>query len=118
MNSKDLITAYMTTKNLAQFKQMAAELGISAGYLAEINNGKKEFTDKTAIYIAIECGLDPQEVVMGLAEARAKSPEEKRVWAQLLKRYCAGAEAAACAGLGLFAALATTQFKFALCILC
>lgn len=118
MYSKELITLYMNCKNYTQQKQMAADLKISSSYLSDINNGRREFTDETAIYIAIECELEPQEVVMRLAEARAKTPEAKSVWASVLKEYCAGAKAASCAGLGLFAALAWTQLNFALCILC
>lgn len=112
MYSKELIEMYMTRKNYAQQKQMAADLRISSSYLSDINNGRREFTDETAIYIALECGLDPQEVVMKLAEARAKTPEAKNVWAQVLKRYCAGAEAAVCAGL---LALCHPIYDFALC---
>ena len=115
MYSKELIELYMKRKNYAQKKQMAADLQISTSYLSDINNGRREFTDETAICIAVECELDPQEVVMRLAEARAKTPEAKNVWTQVLKRYCAGAEAAVCAGL---LALFYPGFDFALCILC
>lgn len=79
MYSKELIKLYMTRKNYSQQKQMAADLKISSSYLSDISNSRREFTDETGIYIAIECELDPKEVVMRLAEARAKSPEAKNV---------------------------------------
>ena len=115
MDSRTLIKAYMNAKNYDQYKQMAADLNLSQSHLAEIKRGKKEFVDETAIYIASECGLDPEEVVMSLAAARARTPHAKDVWAKVLKRYCAGAEAAVCAGL---LALFYPSFDFALCILC
>lgn len=105
----------MTAKNYDQYKQMAADLKLSQSHLAEINMGKKEFVDETAIWIAIECGLDPQEVVMNLAAARARTPQAKSVWAQVLKTYCAGDRAASCAGLSAIAALSMSHFNFALC---
>ena len=115
MYSKKLLNEYLKTKKFTQYKQAAAELGFSTAYIAKVNTGKEEFTEETAIYIAKECGLDPQEVVMRIAEARAKTPETKGIWRQVLKRYCAGAEAAVCAGL---LALFYPGFDFALCILC
>ena len=115
MDSRTLIKAYMNAKNYDQYKQMAADLNLSQSHLAEINRGKKEFVDETAIYIAGECGLDPEEVVMSLAAARARTPHAKDVWAKVLKRYCAGAEAAVCAGLLAFF---HPLYDFALCILC
>lgn len=118
MYSKTLLDQLMKTRNYEQYKQAAAELEFTTGYIAMINRGQKEFSDETGIYIANECGLDPQEVVLKLAEARAKTPRARSVWAEAVKSYCSGAKAASWAGLGLFAALATTQFKFALCILC
>ena len=118
MYSKELIERYMSAKNYTQQKQMAADMKISPSYLSDIYRGKRNFTEESALYIAIECELDPREVIMKLAEDRAKTPEAKSVWASVLKEYCAGAKAASCAGLGLFAAMAWTQLNFALCILC
>ena len=112
MYSKTLIAELMRVKNYTQYKQAAAELGFSTAYVARVNTGKEEFTEETALYIAMECGLDTKEVVMRIAEARAKTPQAKSVWAQVLKRYCAGAEAAVCAGL---LALFYPGFDFALC---
>ena len=115
MYSKHLLDELMKVRKYEKYKQAAVELGFTTGYIAIINQGQKEFTEETGIYIALECGLDPQEVVMKLAEARAKTPEAKNVWAQVLKRYCAGAEAAVCAGLLV---LFHPLYDFALCILC
>ena len=102
MYSKELIETYLKLKNYSQQKQMAQDINMSQSFLSDIYNGRREFTDETAIYIAIECGLDPEEVVMKLAAARARTPQAKSVWAQVLKTYCTGAKAAACAGLLAF----------------
>lgn len=115
MYSKELIETYMSVKNYTQQKQMAADMKISPSYLSDIYRGRRDFTDESGIWIAIECGLDPEETVLKLATSRAKTPEAKNVWSQVLKRYCTGAEAAACAGLVAFAACFDSAFNFALC---
>lgn len=104
MYSKELIETYMSVKKYTQQKQMAADMQISPSYLSDIYRGKRYFTEESALYIAIECDLDPKEVIMKLAEERAKTPQAKSVWASVLKEYCTGAKAASCAGLMLLAA--------------
>lgn len=118
MYSKELLELYMSVKNYTQQKQVAADLKISKSYISQLWLGQVQLTDEMGIFIAIECELDPAEVVLKLAEARAKTPQTKNAWAEAVKRYCAGAEAAVCAGLGVFAALSMTSFNFALSILC
>ena len=115
MYSKTLLDEFLKVKKFTQYKQAAAELGFSTAYIAKINTGREEFTEETAIYIAVECELDPKEVIMKLAEARAKTPQAKSVWASVLKEYCTGAEAAACAGLALIMASFPKVLNFALC---
>ena len=115
MYSKTLLDEYLKAKKFTQYKQAAAELGFSTAYIAKVNTGREEFTEETALYIAVECGMDTQEVLMKLAEARAKTPQTKTAWSEAVKRYCTGAKAAACAGL---LALFHPLYDFALCILC
>jgi transcriptional regulator with XRE-family HTH domain len=110
MYSKELIELYMNCKNYTQQKQMAADLKISSSYLSDINNGRREFTDTAGIYIAIECGLDPAEVVSKLAEARAKTTQEKSVWADVVKKYRASAVTSAGAALSAILTLPTPDF--------
>lgn len=115
MYSKELIELYMKQKNYSQQKQVAADLKISKSYVNMLWLGQVQLTDELGIYLAIECGLDPTETVLKLAAARAKTPQAKNVWIDAVKRYCTGAEAAACAGLTLLAACFTPTYNFALC---
>lgn len=94
MNSKTLIEACMAAKNHTQYKQMAADLGFTSGYFAEINQGRKEVTEETAAYIAREAGLDEQEVLLKLARAKAKSETTQTEWDKLLQQYGNGLHAA------------------------
>lgn len=87
MYSKELIQLYMNKKNYTQQKQVAAELEISKSYVNMLWTGQVQLTDKLGIFLAIECGIDPAEVVAKLAEARAKTVQEKTVWANVVKKY-------------------------------
>lgn len=118
MYSRELIELYMKQKNYTQQKQVAADLKISKTYISQIWNDEHQLTDDMGIFLAIELEIDAAEVLLKLAEARAKNPQTKNVWAAAVKRYCTGAEAAACAGLTLLAACFTPTYNFALCILC
>ncbi|WFF99923.1 DUF3693 domain-containing protein [Aeromonas caviae] len=89
MDSKTLLAAYMRAKNFTQLKEVAAELGFSNPYISDLNSGKSQFTDELAIKLANEIGLDPAEVIISLAAARAKTPEMKAAWYDVLKKYCA-----------------------------
>lgn len=118
MYSKELIETYMSRKNYTQQKQMAADMKISQAYLSDIYTGKRHFTEESAIWIATECGLQHKEVLMKLAASKAKTAEAQSIWAEVVKTYCTGHEAAAGAGLAMMAALTTSLHNFALYILC
>lgn len=103
MDSKTLLEAYMRHKNMTQFKEAAAELGFTNQYISEIKLGKSQFTDETAIRMANEIGIDPAEVMISLNAVRAKTPEMKATWYEILKKYCASTGAAlavACVMMG------------------
>jgi len=110
MYSKELIQLYLEKKNYTQHKQIAADLEISKGYMSDLWREKVQLTDKQGIYLAIECGIDPAEVVTKLAEARAKTDAEKTVWAAVVKKYKASALPSAGAALGAIMALPIVDF--------
>lgn len=104
MDSKTLIQAYMRAKNMTQLKEAAEALGFSTSYITELNQGRREFTDETAISIAKEIGLDPAEVMISLHAVRAKSDEAKKEWYEILKKYCGAYAAALVLGWTMMAA--------------
>lgn len=99
MDSKTLIQAYMRAKNMTQLKEAAEALGFSTSYITELNQGRREFTDETAIYIAKEIGLDELEVIISLQAVRAKTPETKAAWYDALKKYCSSTGTALALGM-------------------
>ncbi|MCH7373240.1 DUF3693 domain-containing protein [Aeromonas sp. MR16] len=119
MNSKALIQAYMRAKNLTQLKEVAEKLGYSTSYITELHQGRREFTDESAISIAKEIGLDELEVIISLQAVRAKTPETRAAWYDALKKYCASTGTALAVGLMTMASLnlegILTASKYFLC---
>ncbi|WP_182310742.1 helix-turn-helix domain-containing protein [Aeromonas media] len=99
MDSKTLIQAYMRAKNMTQLKEVAEALDLSPSYITEMNQGRREFTDKAAISIANELGLDATEVIISLTAVRARDPSVKAAWYDALKKYCASTGTALALGL-------------------
>ena len=87
MDSKALIQAYMKTKKLTQYQQVAAELGFTKSHISSLTTGKVQLTDATAKKIAEEIGLDAKEVMLSLAAVRETDPELKQAWYDILARY-------------------------------
>ena len=98
MDSKTLMEAYMRAKNYSKYSEVCQDLGFSSAHIADINNGRKQFTDETAKFLAEGAGLDPLEVIISLNAVRAKTPEMKATWYDILKKYCASTEAALAVG--------------------
>ncbi|MGY3868123.1 helix-turn-helix domain-containing protein [Aeromonas crassostreae] len=119
MDSKTLIQAYMRAKNLTQLKDVAEALGLSTSYITALNQGRQEFTDKAAISIAEELGLDPTEVIISLTAVRARDPNVKAAWYDALKKYCASTGTALALGMMAMESLNLTSLaaasKYFLC---
>jgi len=99
MDSKTLMDAYMRAKNYTKYSEVCQDLGFSSAHIADINQGRKQFTDETAIFLAEGAGLDPLEVIISLQAVRAKTPETKAAWYDALKKYCASTGTALALGL-------------------
>ena len=102
MDSKALIQAYMRTKKLTQYQQVAAELGFTKSHISSLTTGKMQLTDATAKKIAEEIGLDVQEVLLNLAAVRETNPELKRAWYDILAKYTKGTGTAVALAVAMF----------------
>ncbi|PKQ79589.1 hypothetical protein AOX56_13500 [Aeromonas sobria] len=102
MDSKTLIQAYMRTKKLTQYQQVAAELGFTKSHISSLTTGKVQLTDATAKKIAEEIGLDVQEVLLSLAAVRETDPELKQAWYEILARYSKSTGTAVALAVAMF----------------
>ena len=118
MDSITLMEAYMRAKNYTKYSEVCQDLGFSSAYVAEIKNGRKQFTDETAKFLAEGAGLDPFEVIISMNAVRAKSPEMKETWYGILKKYCANTGAALAVGCVMMTSADTaallTAYKYRL----
>ncbi|MGL6632463.1 helix-turn-helix domain-containing protein [Aeromonas veronii] len=102
MDSKALIQAYMRTKKLTQYQQVAAELGFTKSHISSLTTGKVQLTDATAKKIAEEIGLDVEEVLLSLAAVRETDPEIKQAWYNILAKYTKGTGTAVALAVAMF----------------
>ncbi len=102
MDSKALIQAYMRTKKLTQYQQVAAELGFTKSHISSLTTGKVQLTDATAKKIAEEIGLDVEEVLLSLAAVRETNPEIKQAWYNILAKYTKGTGTAVALAVAMF----------------
>ena len=77
----------------------------TSGNLSQVKSGKRHLTEEQALFIAHECGLNVQWVLVQLAEETAKSDEAKTVWANLAKKISRSATAALLALIVVFGGL-------------
>ena len=67
------------------------------GIISELKSGKRPLTDEQALFIAKECGLNPEWVLAEVAADRAKTEELKEIWGTLAKKLSRTVTAAALA---------------------
>ncbi|MCE2597231.1 hypothetical protein K6Y31_20875 [Motilimonas cestriensis] len=118
MYSKQLIDKYKAVKKLNTDSEVAKSMNFSKTHISEIKRGVREFTDETAIYIAKECGLDVDLVLVTLAMERAKTKESKSAWQHLVKKFSEQRYAVQSLFVAGFALFFTDFSNCALCILC
>lgn len=75
------------------------------GIVSEIKKGKRHLTEEQALYIAHECNLNIQWVLVQLAEELAKSEEAKKAWSNLAKKLSKSVTTAALALIVVFGGL-------------
>lgn len=98
MFSYELVQEFKKAKGITKDLE-AAELiaGLNSGNMSSIKTGRRKLTEEQALFIANECGLNPQWVLVNLAEETAKSEEAKKAWSNLAKKLSRTVTAAALA---------------------
>ena len=75
---------------------------VTKGVFSEIKNGKRNLTEEQAVWIAEQCDLNLEWVLVNLAEDTAKNDKAKKVWSRLAKSLAKTANALAIIGIVLF----------------
>ena len=110
--SVELIDLFKEKRGLTSDNKAAAEIpAMNSGNLSKIRNGAdgRHLNEEQALFIANECGLNPEWVLVHLAEEKAKSDEAKTVWANLAKKISRSATAAILAVIVIFGGLDVKQ---------
>lgn len=110
--SVELIDLYKKTKGLTSDNKAASEIpGMNSGNLSKIRAGAdgRHLNEEQALFIAQLCGLNPEWVLVQLAEEKAKSDEAKKIWHNLAKKISRSVTAAALALIVIFGGLDAKQ---------
>lgn len=103
MFGKYLIETLKQHKGLTKDSEVVEMLPkCTKGWLSSIKSGDKKMTEEQALFIAKECGINPEWVLVQLAEESAKSEEAKQVWTSLAKKLSRSAVAAVLAVVLVF----------------
>ncbi|MDC5721950.1 DUF3693 domain-containing protein [Vibrio europaeus] len=87
MYTQKLIDAYKEHMNYIQYKQVAADLGISGQMITEIRKGRSFLKENQALMMADAIGEDEEVVLIGLAADKAKTPREQALWNNIAKKF-------------------------------
>ena len=105
--SNELIEELKKCKGIKTDAEVAEMLPhMNKGNLSKIKKGDgRNLTEEQALFIANECNLNAQWVLVQLAEETAKSEQAKKVWSNLAKKISRSATAAALALMVIFSGL-------------
>lgn len=106
MFSYELVQEYKKAKALRTDLEASTHIaGLNSGNMSQIKSGKRHLTEEQALFIAQECNLNPEWVLVHLAEEVSKSEEAKEVWSNLAKKIRKSVTAAALALIVIFGGL-------------
>lgn len=87
MFSAELIEELKKAKGFAKDVQAAEMIpNLTRANLSHIKSGTRHLTEEQALFIAHECNLNPEWVLVSLAEEVSRSDEARKVWHQFAKK--------------------------------
>lgn len=108
----ELIDLFKKTKDIKSDNKAAEALpAMNSGNLSKIRKGAEGRTlnEEQALFIAKECNLNPEWVLVQLAESNAKSEEARKTWNNIAKKISKSVTAAALALIVIFSGLDAKQ---------
>ncbi|EGR2218136.1 hypothetical protein DZF72_10590 [Vibrio parahaemolyticus] len=122
MYQNKLLDAYKKAQSYVQDKQIAADMNVPPQRISDFRKGKRYMTDKQAIFLAEQSGLDPEIALLGCHADRNDNPQIKAVWEGIAKKFNGlGLSGISMACTGLALVIASPQeplLQCALYVLC
>lgn len=112
--SNELIEEFKKAKGLKTDSEVAELLPeMNKGNLSKIRKGteNRHLNEVQALFIANECNLNPEWVLVSLAEEVSRSDEAKKVWHQFAKKLNKSVSAAILALIVVFGGLDANSEK-------
>ncbi len=119
MYTKNLIDAYKDQMNYVQYKQVAADLGVSQQMLTDVRKGRTFLKETQILMMADAIGEEKETALIGLAMDKSKTFEAQQAWANIAKKYNGLGLSRISMICGIFALwIGDVKTAFAQCVLC
>lgn len=104
MNFSYQLIEMLKDKKAIKSDSEAANLitGLNKQNISQIKSAKRHLTEEQALFIAHECNINPEWVLVHLAEEVSKYEEAKQVWSNLAKKINKSVSAAILALIVVF----------------
>ena len=110
MFSRELIDLLKAKKGFTKDAELIGVLpAATKGIVSELKSGKRKLTEEQAVFIAEQCDLCLDWVLVHLEEEKAKTEKAKWAWAQLGKKLNKSVTAAVLALVVVFGGLNMNQ---------
>ena len=90
MKTSDYFDAARVKLNLPSDYALAKRLGVSAQAISQCRKGEMHLTDTLAVKLADMLGRDRLELLAVASLERAKTPEARAAWTELMRRIAEG----------------------------
>ena len=87
MYTQKLVDAYKMQMNYVQYKQVAADLGVSPQMLTDVRKGRTFLKENQILMMADVVGEDKEKALVGLALDKSKTHEAQTLWNSIAKKY-------------------------------
>ncbi|WP_314434655.1 helix-turn-helix domain-containing protein [Massilia timonae] len=87
MNTMELLEAVKVRRGIASDYALAKALGVSQPTVASYRAGNSRISDDVALTVAEILHLHPLQVIAAANAERAKTPEQKARWTDLMEKF-------------------------------
>ena len=87
MNTPEYLDAVKRHLGIASDYALAKHLGFSQSAMSSYRTGRRVFDDDAALTVAQALGVNPLQVIAAANAERAKTPEQKARWSDVMEKF-------------------------------
>jgi transcriptional regulator with XRE-family HTH domain len=87
LNTPEYLDAVKVHLGIASDYALAKKLGFSQSAMSSYRTGRRVFDDDAALTVAQALGVNPLQVIAAANAERAKTPESRAKWEDLMEKF-------------------------------